>query len=122
MPIETTVWFNPSCSKCRTAQGLLDERGIEATYVEYLGQPPSVEELRRILTLLGTDGPRAIARVHEPEWSQLALDDASDDQILEAMHEHPILIERPIVIIGNRAVVARPPERVLELLEDESTG
>ncbi len=121
MPPETTVWFNPSCSKCRTAQGLLAERGIEATYVEYLSQAPTVEELRHLLTLLGTSDPRAIARVHEPTWSQLALDDASDDQILEAMHEYPILIERPIVIVGDRAVVARPPERVLDLLDDGST-
>ncbi len=122
MPPETTVWFNPSCSKCRTAQRLLAERGIEATYVEYLSQAPTAEEFRYILTLLGTSDPRAIARVHEPKWSQLALDDASDDQILEAMHEHPILIARPIVIVGDRTVVARPPERVLDLLDDRSTS
>ena len=115
-PDAVTVWFNPSCSKCRTAQGILAERGVDATYLEYLHDTPSVDELRRVLTLLGTDDPRAIARTGESVWSELHLDDASDDEVLEAMVAHPILIERPIVIVGDRAVVARPPERVLELL------
>ena len=117
----TTVWFNPSCSKCRTAQALLAERGVEATYVEYLQSAPTTAELRRVLAMLGADDPRTIARVNDPLWAELGLDAVPGDRILEALHEHPILIERPIVIIGDRAVVARPPERALELLDEQAT-
>lgn len=114
---EPTVWFNPACSKCRTTQGLLADRGVDATYVQYLDQTPDPTELRRILTLLGTSDPRDIARTQEPLWAQLGLDDAPHDLILDALHQHPALIQRPIVIIGDRAVIARPPERVLDLLD-----
>lgn len=116
---EPTVWFNPSCSKCRTAQSILAERGVDADYVRYLDEAPSVDELRRVLALVGSDDPKAIARTGEQRWRELDLDGASADRILEAMHENPILIERPIVIVGDRAVVARPPERLLEILEDQ---
>jgi arsenate reductase len=115
---EVTVWFNAKCSKCRTTQGILQERGVDADYVKYLEQTPSKAELQRVLTLLGTDDARAIARTAEAVWSELGLDAASSDEILDAMVEHPILIERPIVIRGDRAVVARPAEKVLELLDD----
>lgn len=118
---DVQVLFNPACSKCRTTQGILADHGIEAEYVDYLHQPPSVAELRRILTMLGTDDVRAIARQGEPLWAKLHLATASDDEVLDALVRHPILIERPIVIAGGRAVVARPPDRVLELL-DESPG
>lgn len=114
---DPVVWFNASCSKCRTAQGLLTERGIDATYVDYLREPPSVEELRRVLAMVGSTDPRAIARTSESLWGELGLDTASDEEILEALSAHSILIERPIVIVGDRAVVARPPDRVLELLD-----
>lgn len=114
----TTVWFNPSCSKCRTTQALLAERGVEASYVEYLQTAPTTAELRRVLAMLGTDDPRTIARVNDPLWAELGLDATPDDRILEALHQHPILIERPIVIVGDRAVIARPPSRVLDLLDE----
>ena len=117
MPPELTVWFNPSCSKCRTTQAILSERGVDASYVHYLREAPTTDDLRRVLTLLGTDDPRAIARTGDALWSELNLDGASGDGIIEALHDHPSLIERPIVIVGDRAVIARPPERVLELLE-----
>lgn len=114
---EPTVWFNPNCSKCRTTHSILAERGVDASYVHYLESAPSTDDIRHVLSLIGTSDPRAIARTGEAEWSELGLADASDDDIIEAMHRHPILIERPIVIVGDRAVVARPPERVLEILE-----
>jgi arsenate reductase (glutaredoxin) len=114
---DVTVWFNAACSKCRTTQGILQERGIDADYVKYLEQTPSKAELQRVLAMLDTDDPKAIARTGEKVWSELALDGASADEILDAMVEHPILIERPIVIRGDRAVVARPAERVLDLLD-----
>ena len=115
---DVTVWFNAKCSKCRTTQGILQERGVDADYVKYLEQAPAKAELQRVLALLGADDARAIARTGEKEWAELGLDDASSDEILDAMVEHPILIERPIVIRGDRAVIGRPPENVLALLED----
>jgi len=114
---DVTVWFNAKCSKCRTTQGILEERGIDAEYVKYLEQAPTREDLQRVLKMLGESSPRAIARTGETKWGELLLDGADDDQILDAMVANPILIERPIVIVGDRAVVARPPERVLEILD-----
>jgi len=113
---DVTVWFNPACSKCRTTQGILQERGVDADYVRYLESAPSKDELRRVLGLLGESSPRAIARTGESVWKELGLDSASDEAILDAMVANPILIERPIVIRGDRAVIGRPPENVLELL------
>lgn len=114
---DVTVWFNAKCSKCRTTQGILQERGIDADYVRYLEQAPSRDDLQRVLTLLGERSPRAIARTGEAVWNELGLGDASDDEILDAMVANPILIERPIVIRGDRAVIGRPPEKVLDLLD-----
>ena len=113
---DVTVWFNPSCSKCRTTQGILQEHGVDADYVRYLDQAPTKEELQRVLGLLGADHARAIARTGEKAWTELGLADASSDEVLDAMVKHPILIERPIVIRGDRAVIGRPPENVLDLL------
>jgi arsenate reductase (glutaredoxin) len=115
---DLTVWFNPACSKCRTAHGLLEERGVEADYVRYLDDAPSRADLERVLTLLGTDDPRAIVRTGESLYQELGLDGAGRDALLDALAAHPILIERPIAIRGDRAVVARPPERILELLDE----
>ena len=116
----TTVYFNPRCSKCRTAQAILEERGVEAEYIRYLDQPPSVEDLRRLMTLLGIRDPRAMMRTGEPVYAELQLADveagADGDTLLQAIASHPILLERPIVVVGDRAVIARPPERVLDLL------
>jgi arsenate reductase len=116
-PSDITVWFNPRCSKCVGARDLLDERGVEARYLRYLEEAPSRAELERVLALLGTDDPRAILRAGEPLAAELGLAGADRDRILDAMAAHPILIERPIAIAGGRAVVGRPPERILELLD-----
>jgi arsenate reductase len=113
-----TVWFNAKCSKCRTTQGLLAERGVDAEYVRYLEQAPTRAQLERVVSMLGESSPKAIARTGEARWQELMLDGATDDEIYDAMVDNPILIERPIVIRGDRAVVARPPEKVLELLDD----
>ncbi|HSH23557.1 MAG TPA: arsenate reductase (glutaredoxin) [Acidimicrobiales bacterium] len=120
--MDTTVYFNPSCSKCRTTQSILAERGVEADYVTYLEQAPSPDELERVMALLGIDDPRQMMRTGEAVYSQLDLDGAARDELLAAMAAHPILIERPIVILGDRAVIARPPERVLELLDGRKEG
>ena len=116
MSDDVTVWFNPGCSKCRGARDLLAEQGVDAEFYRYLDERPSREELERVLTLLGTDDPRAIVRSGEAVYKELNLDDADRDILLDAMVANPILIERPIVIRGDKAVVARPPEKLLDLL------
>ena len=114
---ETTVWFNPSCSKCRGARDLLGERGVDADYVRYLEDSPGRDEIERVMGLLGIDDPRAMMRTGESVYAELSLADADRGALIDAMVDHPILIERPIVIRGNRAVIARPPEKALELLD-----
>ena len=110
------LYFNPACSKCRTADALLKERGIEAEVVRYLDRAPSVDELRQLMTGLGIDDPREMMRTGESVYAELGLTGAGPDELLAAITEHPILLERPIFVVGDRAVIARPPERLLELL------
>lgn len=114
---DITVWHNPRCSKSRGAKEILEERGVKADYVSYLEDTPPRAEIERVLGLLGTDDPRAIIRTGEDVYRELGLKDAGRDALLDAMVAHPILIERPIVIRGDRAVVGRPPEKVLDLLD-----
>ena len=113
---DVTVWFNPRCSKCRGAEELLLERGVQPELVRYLDDPPPRAELERVLRLLGEDDPRAMMRTSEPVYAELGLADATRDELLDAMVAHPILIERPIVVRGDSAVIARPPELLLDLL------
>lgn len=113
---DVTVWFNPRCSKCRTARDMLAEEGVACSLYEYLEEGPSRAEIERILGLLGNDDPRAMMRTSEALYTDLKLADADRDTLLDAMASNPILIERPIVIKGGRAVVARPPEKLRELL------
>ncbi len=113
----TSVFFNPDCSNCRTAAGILAERGVEANYIRYLESAPTRADLEAVLVKLGTDDPRDIVRTREPVYAELDLDHADRDGLLDAMAANPILIQRPIVIHGDRAVVARPAERLLELLD-----
>lgn len=112
------IWHNPRCSKSRAALGLLREHGIEPEVIEYLRDPPDEATLQEILSRLGLT-PRDIARTQEAPWRELGLDepDVDDETIIAAMVRHPILIERPIVVTGTKAVVGRPPEKVLEVLE-----
>lgn len=117
--METTVFFNPGCSNCRTLAGILSEGGIDADYVRYLEQVPSREDLERVMKLLGIEDPRLMMREKEPVYAELGLADAGPDELLDAMAVNPILIQRPIVMRGDRAVIARPPERVWELLDDD---
>lgn len=114
--MEASVFFNPDCTNCQTVQGILSKRGIEAEYVRYLDQAPSRQELERVMGLLGIDDPQQIARAKEPIYQELNLQSASRDELLDAMTRHPILIQRPIVVLGDKAIVARPAEKVLEIL------
>ncbi len=106
---------NPRCSKSRAARGLLESRGIDFAERRYLDDPLSLAELYELASRLGRP-PREWARRGEDAWASIGLAGASDDAILQAMAAHPILIERPILIRGRRAIVGRPPERILDLL------
>lgn len=110
------LYVNPACSKCRTAQAILDERGVAAVEVRYLARPPTVAELEKLMAKLGIGDPRRMMRTGEPVYTELGLEAASATVLLDAVSRHPILLERPIFVVGDRAVIARPPERVLELL------
>ena len=113
---DISIFFNPRCSKCRTAQGLLVQRGIDAHVVDYLAEPPTIPELRVLMVQLGITDPRQMMRTGEDIYAALNLAEQADDELLEAIADHPILLERPIVVRDGRAVIARPPERLLELL------
>jgi arsenate reductase len=113
---DTKLYVNYECSKCRSALAILDERAVEAEYVRYLEQPPTIADLQRLMTMLAIDHPRQMMRTGEAVYAELGLENATPDQLLEAITAHPILLERPIFVVGDRAVIARPPERLLELL------
>jgi len=112
------IYFNPNCSKCRQTLKLLTDRGIEPEIIEYLEEPPDQRELELLLERLEME-PRDLMRTKEPQYKDLGLNDAtlSREALIRAMVENPILIERPIVVIGNRITIGRPPENVLKLLQ-----
>ena len=111
------IFHNPKCSKCRLTMGILDDKGVDTTVVEYLKTPPNTVELSEILDLLGLE-PRDLMRKHEAPYKDNDLDNAdlSREQLIQAMIDNPILIERPIVINGDKATIGRPPEKVLDIL------
>ena len=117
---DVTVYYNPRCSKCRTARSLLEEHGVKADLYEYLKEAPDRDDVEHIMKLLDIDDPRAMMRTGEDAYRDLDLANADRDELIDAMVDHPILIERPIVIRGGRAVIARPPEKLLELLDDRA--
>jgi arsenate reductase len=112
------VWYNPRCSKCRGAEELLAAHGIPAERLLYLDSPPARAEIARVLALLGTADPRTLMRTSEPRYAELGLASATADELIDAMARYPELIQRPVVIWADRAVIARPPETLLPLLGD----
>ena len=112
-----TIYHNPRCSKSREALRLIEERGIAPQVVRYLETPPDAGTLDALLRLLGLE-PRELIRRKEPEYEALGLDDTSlsRESLIAAMVAHPRLIERPIVVKDGKAILGRPPERVLDLL------
>jgi arsenate reductase len=113
---EPLLLHNPRCSKSRAAHALLEERGVPFAERRYLDEPLSREELDELRARLARPAAEW-ARKGESAWGEAGLDaDAEEAAILDAMSAHPILIERPILVRGDRAVVGRPPERILELL------
>jgi arsenate reductase len=114
---DLTLYHNPRCSKSRGALELLEARGLTPTVVRYLETPPNAAQLRDLLGKLGI-GARDLLRTGEDEYKTLNLADASlsDDDVIAAMAAHPKLIERPILVAGNNAMIGRPPEKILEIL------
>ena len=114
---DLTLYHNPRCSKSRSALQILEERGLTPTIVRYLETPPSADELTALLHKLDMPA-RSLLRTGEEEYKALNLADATltEQQLIDAMVASPKLIERPILIAGDRAIVGRPPERVLEIL------
>lgn len=115
--MKVTIYHNPRCSKSRAALKLLEDRGIEPEVIEYLKTPPDRKTLERLLKRLGI-GPRDLMRKTEPAYAEAGLADPNvgREALLDALIAHPILIERPIVVADDKAVIGRPPERVLEVL------
>lgn len=113
-----TIWHNPRCSKSRQTLDLLKSEGVEPTVREYLKQPPSKAEIEKLLSQLGGD-PRELIRDGEAEFKALKVRtaDLTRADIVKAIAEHPVLLQRPIVVKGTRAAIGRPPEAVLPLLK-----
>ena len=110
------VYEKPTCTTCRKLAQLLAERGIDYEAVEYHVTGLTEGELRGLLRKAGA-GPREVLRMREPRARELDLDALGDDGLIAEMVAHPELVQRPIVVRGDRAVLARPVERVLELLD-----
>ena len=109
------IYHNPRCSKSRATLALLGERGIEPEIVEYLDNPPNASRLKQIQAAL--DCPAMdMVRTKEAPFKENHLESATENELIDAIAQFPILLERPIVVNGSRAAIGRPPENVLEIL------
>jgi arsenate reductase len=115
--VKAVIYHNPKCSKSRETLQILLDHNIEMEIIDYQDDPPTPQELARIIGLLGVSA-RELMRSTEQVYKDADLDDdsLSDDDIIEAICEYPALLQRPIVISGNKAVIGRPPTRVLEII------
>nr|CRH07341.1 putative arsenate reductase (arsC) [Candidatus Magnetococcus massalia] len=115
-----TIYHNPRCSKSRQTLSLLEERALDIDIVEYLKTPLDRAGLQDLLNKLGKK-PREVIRTGEAIYKELGLKDPtiSDDELLDQMVANPKLIERPIVVVEDRAALGRPPTQVLDLFDDE---
>ena len=111
------IYHNPRCSKSRQTLALLVDKGIQPEIIEYLKQPPSEQEIKNLIKMLGLSSARELMRKGETIYKELNHDAVGDeDRLIRAMHENPKLIERPIVIKSEKAAIGRPPETVLAIL------
>lgn len=116
MTDSTTIWHNPRCSKSRQTLALLEARGGTLTIRNYMEDTPSVAELKDVMKQLGFSSAHEWLRKNEPDYRDLGLKAIEDEEaLLKAMSDYPKLIERPVVIHGDEAMIGRPPEQVLEL-------
>ena len=113
MPV--TIYHNPKCSTSRKTLALLQEKGVAPKIVEYLKTPYTAVQLKTLLKQMGMSA-KALARKKEAAAAGVDLSSISEDALIAKMVEHPILVERPIVVSGNKAALGRPPEKVLEVL------
>jgi arsenate reductase len=112
-----TIWHNPRCSKSREALNILESKGADTVIIKYLEEKITAEMIEELLKKLGISA-KELLRTKEEEYKGLGLkDETNEKKLIEAMVEHPKLIERPIVIKGDKAVLGRPPEKVLALFE-----
>ncbi len=111
------IYHNPRCSKSRAACALIAEKGLAVEVVEYLNTPPSREELQGLLAMLGMKPLELVRKGEDVFKEHYAGRSLSDEQWLDALLAHPILIERPIIVRGAKAVLARPTEKLLDFLE-----
>ena len=110
------IWHNPRCSKSRSAVALLEEKGVDAEVIKYLETPPTKEELKAMLKMLGISA-RELMRTKEDVYKALNLKEVNDEEkLIDAMVSNPKLIERPIVIKDGKAAIGRPIENIIELL------
>lgn len=115
MPIQ--IYHNPRCSKSRQTLALLQERGVDPEVILYLDNPPSAATLKGIVRKLGLSSARDMMRVKEAPYIELSLKDVTaETALVDALAENPILIERPIVVNGDKAAIGRPPEAVLDII------
>ena len=113
---EITIWHNPKCSKSREAMSILEENNCEAEVIKYLDTNPDETQIKTVLKMLGLT-PRELMRTKEELYKELKLKDESDDtKLIVAMAENPKLIERPIIIKGDRAIIGRPTEKIAEFI------
>jgi arsenate reductase len=111
------VWHNPRCSKSREAVKIADECNIEIDTFKYLDEKPTIEELKRVLKMLGFSSAREWMRVKEDIYKELNLKDETDEEkLLEAMEANPKLIERPVIIKGNKAIIGRPTSIIKDFI------
>ena len=111
------MYHNPRCSKSRETLQILEDKNLGPEIIEYLEDPPTPQELENLIQMLGVSA-RDLLRTTEPVYKDAQLDDdtLTDDEIIEAICEYPALLQRPIVISGDRAIIGRPPSRVLEII------
>jgi arsenate reductase len=116
---QPTIYHNPRCSKSRATLDLILARGFSPRVIEYLSSPPSIAEVERLLAMLGLE-PRELMRKEEDEYRDLGLADPglTHEQLVAAIAANPRLLQRPIVVVGGKAAIGRPPEAVLAILPD----
>ena len=112
-----TIWHNPRCGKSRDAANLLEEKGIDAEVVKYLETPPTKEELKAVLKMLGISA-RELMRTKEDIYKELNLkEETNEEKLIEAMVANPKLIERPVVIKDGKAAIGRPLQNIIDILD-----
>lgn len=116
MSNNVTIYHNPRCGTSRTTLALLEEKGITPEINLYMDTPPDAKTLKDLLAKLGFSSARQLIRTKEDLYKEMNLADASEQALIDAMIQNPKLIERPIVIVGDKARLGRPPEKVLEIL------